>query len=120
MIARSDQPLKRKENALALPLQIAPRTKIDWTDKADKVYLKQHVRPPFFRCPDDGLDRPALPRLPSSDDATGAALYGDADHRRHPAWRQGSAARFRSIRTSRRAAARRLRTERSFGGCPDR
>jgi hypothetical protein len=29
------KPLKRKENALALALQIVRRTKIDWTDRDD-------------------------------------------------------------------------------------
>ena len=33
IIERPDAPLKRKENALALAVQIVPRTKIDWTDK---------------------------------------------------------------------------------------
>ena len=33
IIERSDAPLKRKENALALAVQIVPRTNIDWTDK---------------------------------------------------------------------------------------
>jgi tRNA-dihydrouridine synthase A len=33
------------------------------------------------------LDRPALPRLPPSDEPARAALYGDADDRRHYSWR---------------------------------
>ena len=40
--------------------------------------------------PDDGLDRPALPRLPSPDDAACKTLHGDADHRRHHSWRSRS------------------------------
>ena len=46
-------------------------------------------------CAHDGLDRPALPRVPSSDDAPGAALYGDADDGRHHSWRSQAAAWLR-------------------------
>ena len=58
---------------------------------------------------DDGMDRPALPVLPSPADAPRAALYRDDHHRRGAPRRPRAAARLRSGRASGRGAARRLR-----------
>ena len=77
-------------------------------------HLKAHDRPgaPLLRRADDGMDRPALPVLPSPAHAPRAALHRDADHRRGAARRPRAAARLRSVRASGRAAARRLRSGR--------
>src|ERR1700685_3789901 len=70
--------------------------------------------------PDDGMDRPALPVLPSPADAARAALYRDAHHRCGAARRSGAAAAFRCGRASAGVAAWRLRAARAGGLRADR
>jgi hypothetical protein len=91
-----------------------PSAKIDPLGDADIEELKVILGCDRFSvAPHDGLDRPALPRLPPSDDAAGAALHGDADDRRHHSWRPRAAAWLRCERASGGAAARRLGSARS-------
>src|SRR5690348_12720902 len=69
-------------------------------------HLKAHDRPvaPLLHRPYDGMDRPALPVLPSPAHAQGAALYRNAHHRRGAARRPRAVARLRSVRATGRAA----------------
>ena len=66
----------------------------------------------LLHCADDGLDRPALPRLPSPADASRAALYRDGDRGRGRVRSARAADRLRRVRASGRAAARRRRAAR--------
>ncbi len=67
-------------------------------------------------CADDGLDRPALPLLPSPADPSRPALHRDGDDRRAAPWRRAAASRFRSGRAAGGAAARRQRARGARGG----
>src|SRR6202035_2684093 len=71
--------------------------------------LQLETGPQILRRSDDGMDRPALPVLPSPADAARAALYRDAHDRRGAAWRPGAASAFRRGRASPRVAAWRFR-----------
>src|SRR5688500_3697232 len=67
-------------------------------------------QPPPLRRADDGLDGPALPRLPSAAGAERAAVYGDGACAGGDPRRPRAAARFRAGRASGRAAVGRQRS----------
>src|SRR4051794_31497205 len=92
------------ENALGLSCIHLSSQKPIGSTHAAKTKLKQYVRQTLCCGPNDGLDRPALPRLPPSLVAARAALYRDADHGGHPPWRPPAAAWLRCERASGGAA----------------
>ena len=94
-------------SALFAAIFWAMRTANEWQS------IARRCRAPFLRRADDGLDRPALPVLPSPADAARADLHRDDHHRRgrSTATARGcSATTRRSIRSrSSSAAASRAR-----------
>src|SRR5262245_36861058 len=68
------------------------------------------LKPPFLHRPDDGMDRPALPVLPSPAYAPRPDLHGDDHHRCGAARRPRAAHGLLAGRASTRAPARRLRS----------
>ena len=67
-----------------------------WSDPGEHSTPNERRVAPLMRCPDDGLDRPALPVLPAPHLAPRATLYGDDHERRAHPWRRAASPRLRS------------------------
>src|SRR5262249_9715959 len=79
--------------ALLMP-EIGRGTRLGCRFERSAVTTAHELEPPLQHCADDGLDRPALPVLPSSADAQRAALHRDGDDRCGAAWRPQQASRL--------------------------
>jgi len=81
-----------------------------YSTELQKRQADEYVIASFLCCPDDGLDRPALPVLPAPHLAPRAALHRNGDRARAAAWGRAAPPRLRSFGASGGIAAGRQRS----------